>query len=287
MGVAHLEFHLKTFRCDNCGNHVYFENVRCIGCDHALGFLPDGLEVCAFEPQEGDRWRALNSTAENRIFRQCANGRQHQVCNWMVPEAESDPLCAACRLNNLVPDLGVPGNQERWYKLELAKRRTIYTILQLNLPLAAGTKEQPALGFSFLADSPDLAPVTTGHNQGLITINIAEADDDKRERRRINLHEPYRTLLGHMRHEVGHYYWDRLIAHSDWLSGFREVFGNEATDYAGALNDYYKNGPPADWQERGVSAYASSHPWEDWAETWAHYFHVVIVTRSKPPPVSA
>jgi len=24
-----------------------------------------------------------------------------------------------------------------------------------------------------------------------------------------------------------------------------------------------------------VSAYASAHPWEDWAETWAHYLHMI------------
>jgi hypothetical protein len=116
--------------------------------------------------------------------------------------------------------------------------------------------------------------VLTGHANGLITINIAEADDVERERRRQQLHEPYRTLLGHFRHEVGHYYWDRLIKDNSALGTFREYFGDERKDYAQAINDHYKQGPPADWPSRYVSAYAAAHPWEDWAETWAHYLHL-------------
>jgi hypothetical protein len=87
--------------------------------------------------------------------------------------------------------------------------------------------------------------------------------------------EPYRTLLGHFRHEIAHYYWIRLVANSLSLEQFREVFGDERRDYGGALQDYYTRGAPADWPERFVSAHAVSHPWEDFAETWAHYFHIV------------
>jgi hypothetical protein len=82
-------------------------------------------------------------------------------------------------------------------------------------------------------------------------------------------------LLGHLRHETGHYYWDRLIAGSTWLEPFRTLFGDETVDYAGALHNHYQQGPAANWQEHFVSAYASVHPWEDWAETWAHYLHLV------------
>ena len=115
----------------------------------------------------------------------------------------------------------------------------------------------------------------TGHNDGVITINIAEADDAEREKRRLQLHEPYRTLLGHFRHEVGHYYWDRMIKDSDLLDSFRTLFGDERADYGQALQNHYAQGAPADWQQKFVSSYASSHPWEDWAETWAHYLHMV------------
>lgn len=101
------------------------------------------------------------------------------------------------------------------------------------------------------------------------------AGESKREKIRFELHEPYRTLLGHFRHEVGHYYWDRLVLDSPWLEPFRKLFGDERADYAAALKANYDHGPPADWADRYISSYASTHPWEDWAETWAHYLHIV------------
>jgi len=218
---------------------------------------------------------ALTRRAKERRYRRCANGQQHEVCNWMVPVEDSEPFCAACRLNKVVPDLSTPGNLERWYKLELAKRRVIYSLLSLGFPIESDAADnRPSLRFSFLGDAPGAPPVITGHQDGLITVNIAEADDDERERRRVHLREPYRTLLGHLRHEVAHYYWDRLIAHSKWLPRFREIFGDETAAYGATLQAYYQKGPPADWQTRFISAYASAHPWEDWAETGAHYLHI-------------
>jgi hypothetical protein len=194
----------------------------------------------------------------------------------MVPADDPSRFCISCRLNEMIPDLQVPGNRERWHRLEKAKRRVIYTILQLGLPMTSVPDTNlPGLRFNFLGDIPGRPPVTTGHENGLIIVNIAEADDDERERRRMSLHEPYRTLLGHLRHEVAHYYWDRLIAKSNWLEPWRSHFGDEQRDYGPALKEYYQQGPPADWQSHYVSAYASSHPWEDWAETWAHYFHII------------
>ncbi len=176
----------------------------------------------------------------------------------------------------MIPDLSVAGNRERWHKLELAKRRLVYTLLRLGLPMAGMPEEQrPALRFKFIGQVAGETPVLTGHLNGLITINIAEADDAERERRRVSLHEPYRTLLGHLRHEVAHYYWDRLIANGRWLPRFRQLFGDETDDYAAALQRYRQQGAPPDWQTRHVSAYASAHPWEDWAETGAHYFHIL------------
>jgi hypothetical protein len=114
--------------------------------------------------------------------------------------------------------------------------------------------------------------VFTGHADGRITINIREADDVEREKLRVGLGEAQWTLIGHFRHEIGHYYWDQLI------KGRREdesraIFGNhDHPTYADALNIYYKQGAPADWPDRFVSAYASMHPWEDFAESWATYF---------------
>lgn len=267
---------MKAFHCDSCGSLVFFENIQCVHCGHPLGYLPDVGDFSALETGSDQTWRALTASAKHHPYRLCLNGQQHQVCNWMVPAKDPNPLCRACRLNRVIPDLTVAGNPERWHKLELAKRRTIYRLLKLHLPLAGVPSEgRPALAFQFLADVPGGPPVTSGHAQGLITINIIEADDPERERRRVSLHEPYRTLLGHLRHEIAHYYWDRLVANSRWLAPFRELFGDETQDYAAALQRHYHQGPPADWQARFVTAYATSHPWEDWAETWAHYFHIV------------
>lgn len=266
---------MKSFHCDSCGMMVFFQNDRCVKCSHALGFLPDVLDLSALETNSKKQTRAISSLAKNRIYRHCANENPFQVCNWMVPENDANTFCVACRLNDIVPNLADPKNVERWTKLELAKRRCVYTFLKLGLPLEAPANgNYKSLRFRFLQDEEN-APVKTGHENGVITINIAEADEDEREHRRLDLHEPYRTLVGHIRHESGHYYWDRLIANSADLKRFRELFGDETLDYSTALKNYYQQGPPADWPNRTVTAYAGSHPWEDWAETWAHYLHIM------------
>ncbi|MBC8095043.1 MAG: putative zinc-binding peptidase [Akkermansiaceae bacterium] len=266
---------MKTFYCDNCGALVFFENVRCLKCDHALGFLPDGLDLSALESDADDSFRALSASAKKQRYRVCQNGQAHQVCNWLVGDDDENPFCSACRLNQTIPDLNVEGNLARWFRMEQAKRRLLYTVMQLGLPIEGdATQNRPPLRFNFLADSTAGTQVLTGHSNGLITLNIAEADDDERERRRVSFREPYRTLLGHFRHESGHYYWDRLVANSSSLVRFRGMFGDERQDYSAALQSYYQQGPAADWSARMVSAYASAHPWEDWAETWAHYLHI-------------
>lgn len=177
-------------------------------------------------------------------------------------------------MDKTIPNLAMPENLERWRKTEIAKRRLIYTLKRLQLPME-GRENRPPLRFNFLAEIPGGAPVLSGHENGLITLNIAEADDAEREKRRTSLHEPYRTLLGHFRHESGHYYWDQLIANTPRLARFRELFGDETQDYSAALKEHYQRGAPSDWQTHLISAYASSHPWEDWAETWAHYLHIM------------
>ena len=191
----------------------------------------------------------------------------HEVCNWLTPADSADQFCAACRHNRMIPDLTQPQNLVHWRMVERAKHRLFYTLLKLRLPLVTKAHDPDGLAFDFLADGP--LPVFTGHDNGLITINLAEADDAERERRRHQMGEPYRTLLGHFRHEIAHYYWTRLVAKSPSLGEFRELFGDERRDYGAALQEYYANGAPADWPERFVSAYAGSHPWEDFAETWA------------------
>jgi hypothetical protein len=267
---------MKTYQCDGCGNLIFFENVICVNCSHPLGFIPGELRLCALEPAGNETWRPLASAVRGQLYRKCANEQQHQICNWMVTAEDKNQFCVSCQLTEIIPDLTVAGNKERWHRLEMAKRRVVFTLLRLGLPMeGAGDEKRPPLRFRFLGDVAGGKPMFTGHENGLITINIAEADDDERERRRVSLHEPYRTLLGHLRHEVSHYYWDRLIANSPWLSRFRALFGDENRDYGADLQAYYQQGPSADWQSKYVSAYASSHPWEDWAETCAHYFHII------------
>ena len=269
---------MKIFHCQHCQSTVFFENVNCEHCGHALAFLPDTGELAALDPEENGLWRSLAPASKDRHYRLCANYLQHQVCNWAVPADQHDTLCVSCRLTRVLPNLELPGKLEAWAKLETAKRRLIYSLLELKLPLLSRQQDaEKGLAFEFLSDElAPAGPVLTGHDDGLITINVAEADDLEREKRRLQLHEPYRTLLGHFRHEVGHYYWDRLIdGDAARLEAFRALFGDEREDYAAALQRHYQDGAAADWRTKFVSSYASSHPWEDWAETWAHYMHMV------------
>jgi hypothetical protein len=254
---------MKTFHCDKCDGVLFFENVVCGRCGEAVAFLPgQGAMV----------------TLAGKDIRPCRNYAQENVCNWAVPADDPDDYCLSCRLTRVIPDLTQPGFKAAWYRMEGAKRRMVYTLLDLGLPVVSKAID-PAQGlaFEFKADVPSDTgePVLTGHDEGLITLNVAEADDAEREKRRVQMHEPYRTLLGHFRHEVGHYYWDRLIRDSPQLADFRARFGDESVDYAASLQRHYDQGPPADWQQSFISGYATSHPWEDWAETWAHYLHLI------------
>lgn len=254
---------MKIFSCSVCGQPVFFDNVRCLHCGSVLSFLPDQL--------------ALAAAGDDDRYRPCLNRPVHQACNFAVLSQDPNPLCIACRHTRLLPDLSEPRNHERWRRIERAKRRLFYTLARLGL-VATNTTDGAASGpmFEFLADLPGTDPVVTGHDAGVITLNIAEADDDERVRLRVALHEPYRTLLGHLRHESGHYYWDQLIGAGPWLAGFCDVFGDHEQDYAAALDQHYAQGADGpDWQQNHVSAYAAAHPWEDWAETWAHYLHMV------------
>ncbi|MGL4552689.1 MAG: zinc-binding metallopeptidase family protein [Gemmataceae bacterium] len=263
---------MKTFRCDHCRQLVFFENVLCERCGHALAYLPELGVVGSLDPADGPGlWTSPLPRAAGRQFRLCANYVNLGACNWALGPAEAGSLCRSCTLTTDIPNLSRPADRSLWVRLEAAKRRLVYTLDALGLTLAG-------LSFKFLADveGPDAKPVLTGHDNGVITINIAEADDAERERRRTALGEPYRTMVGHMRHESGHFYFDQLVVpDAARLGRFRALFGDERADYGEALKRHYAAGPPGDWPFRCVSAYAAAHPWEDWAETWAHYLHMV------------
>lgn len=262
---------MKLFACQFCGQVLHFENTKCERCGRALGYLPDRTVLSALEPGKDGPWRAL--AAPHVPVNRCANA-VHDVCNWMVPADGPNAWCPACRLNRTVPNLDKPANLLLWRRLEAAKHRLVYGLLRLGLPLESKLDDAvDGLAFDFL-EAMDGLEVVTGHKQGLITIDIAEADPAERERHRETLIESYRTLLGHFRHETGHYYWDRLVRDGPWHDGFRDIFGDERADYGAALADHYAEGPPPDWGDHFISAYATSHPWEDFAETWAHYLHM-------------
>jgi hypothetical protein len=264
---------MKLFRCQNCEQLVFFENTSCERCGHALGFLPGPLILSSLVPVAG----AWHAAADDGMYRFCANA-EHKACNWLVPAPDDESYCRACRHNATIPDLSVGCNLANWRELEMAKHRLIYSLLRLRLPLATRRQDsEHGLAFEFLADPPadDAPKVITGHDSGLITISVSEAEPAKREALRQQMGETYRTLLGHFRHEIGHYYWDLLIRDGEKLDAFRAAFGDERGDYGAALNEYYTSGPPTDWHREFVSAYAASHPWEDFAESWAHYLHIV------------
>jgi hypothetical protein len=273
--VPHKPRSKRAYRCE-CKQPVFFLNSRCLNCNASLGYEPVMGDLCALHPgTTAGTWRLVGHEVE-RDYRRCRNFDSAVGCNWLVAVDDSEELCLACRLNRTIPDLDDADSQRYWRETEAEKRRLVSQLLALELPVESqADNPETGLAFDLLRSPPDGPQVLTGHASGLITINIEEADNAKRERIRTDLHEPYRTLLGHFRHEIGHYYWDRLIRDTPWLEPFRALFGDERTDYAEAIKANYEKGPPADWSNRHISAYASAHPWEDWAETWAHYLHIV------------
>jgi len=305
---------MRTFQCV-CENTLFFDNSLCLHCGREVGHCPRCRNIVALLPVEEASFRCGNPDCGVSLVK-CDNFVTFNVCNrcLLAPEnitpteasSARSILCDCCCFNHTIPDLNTPGNLEKWYRLEAAKRRLFYDLDLLQLPY--GTEAQgvePALRFDFKADLipkgefwRPIGPkerVFTGHANGTITINIREAEDVERERLRVELGEAQRTLVGHFRHEIGHYYWDMLVKQKR-EPDFKRLFGDHTDpSYAPALEHYYKAGPPIDWPERFVSAYATMHPWEDFAETFATYldmlstldtaYHVGFVTI--PPTLRA
>jgi len=259
---------MKNFACTNCNNTIYFENVSCLKCGHAVGFHVPSLAMVALEevPPANGLFKMVNGKRDD-LLQRCSNA-SYGVCNWMTPANDADTLCDACDLNRTIPNLSEPGSLNAWFQLELAKKRLTYGLLRFDLPLDAGKSPPGRLTFDFARNTK------TGHLDGVISVDIMEADSVERERQRQLFGEPYRTLLGHFRHESGHFYWSMLVDGTKRLEEFRSLFGDERQIYSDAINRHHAMGAPADWQDHYVSAYAAAHPWEDWAETWAHYLHM-------------
>jgi len=276
----------RAYQCQ-CGRPVFLGNSQCLACRTPLGFVPERLGVVPLSPGPETDTFTVFGDAGGPVLRRCANFLTAAGCNWMVPmpapggDAAPSPqglapgYCLSCSATRTIPDLSIETNGTLWRKLEQGKRRLLSQLLALGLPVVTRHADPVhGLAFDFLSNVPGGQHVLTGHEMGVITLNAEEAEDAVRERIRAEMREPYRTLVGHFRHEIGHYYWDLLVAPTPWIGGFRGLFGDERADYATALRTHYENGPPADWAVRFVTSYASSHPWEDWAETWAHYLHM-------------
>ena len=280
----------RAYQCQ-CGRPIFLGNSQCLACGTPLGFVTEQLGVVPLSLADAngvevDTFTVFGDTG-GKTWHRCTNFSTAAGCNWMVPgprdgDDASDSahnlapgLCLSCSATRTIPDLSVESNGTLWRKLEQAKRRLLSQLLALGLPVVTRHADPVhGLAFDFLGNVPGGPHVLTGHENGVITLNAEEAEDAVRERIRAEMREPYRTLVGHFRHEIGHYYWDLLVFPTPWLEDFRALFGDERADYATSLRTHYENGPPADWAVRFVTSYASSHPWEDWAETWAHYLHM-------------
>ncbi len=247
---------MHAFACGTCRSLIFFDNTSCLTCGSVLAF--DRAQADLVVVHEG--------------LTPCAN-RTIAACNWLAEVGAPDGLCGCCRLTRTRPADGDVDGLAAFTRAEAAKRLLVYQLDQLDLPTTPRWRD-PEHGLAFDLLSSTYSPVTTGHDSGVITIDLAEGDDAHRESLRVQLAEPYRTLLGHLRHEIGHWYWDVLVDGTAFLDSFRALFGDERADYAEALQAHYGKPPGRDWVDGYVSHYAAAHPWEDWAETFAHYLHM-------------
>lgn len=264
---------MNHYTCGGCGGTLFFGNRSCLQCGRDSAYLPSTHSMVSVDYDDQGQPVPLGPDLDGGAWLHCTNRQPNDVCFWLVDPADQQGLCRSCRLTSLIPDLTVADNLENWRRVEAAKQRLIHSLLDMGLPVDAPLEGIAPLSFHLLASQP-ATPVITGHLDSLITLDVAEADDAERARRREVLGEPYRTLLGHLRHEVGHFYWSVLGRDPAFVAGFRERFGDEQIDYQTALQRHYENGPPANWQTTWITAYASCHPWEDWAECWAHFLHL-------------
>jgi hypothetical protein len=261
---------MRDFHCPNCGQRLTFENSTCLACGSALGFSLDNMALLVITTgDEGDKPGFVSASD----YELCAN-RYLAECNWLVPINDPGGLCTSCALTLERPNDNDADGLAAFARAEAAKRRLVAELSELKLPIV-GRDRDPDYGLGFRLLSRAHEKVMTGHDNGIITLNLAEGDDVHREQLRVEMDEPYRTLLGHFRHEVGHYYFYRLITpSSDYLARFNELFGDPHADYQEALDRHYDEGAPQGWQESFVSSYATMHAAEDWAETFAHYLHI-------------
>lgn len=245
---------MQRLDCPSCGQRVYFHNTIC-SCGAPLVFDPEagqfaaGAQVCAKFDELG--------------------------CNWV---AEQGGLCRSCAMTTTIPDLSVEGNRDLLAKSEAAKRWVLANLARWQWFTHADQGPRPIFEMLSERAAQQDVKVTMGHANGVITINVVEADDAVRVERQQKLGELYRSMLGHMRHEIAHFLFERLAVLPGFLDQFRAMFGDERADYGQALQEHYAN--PKDPGTEYISEYATMHPHEDWAETSAHIMHLVDMTDS-------
>lgn len=269
-------------RC-HCGHAIQFDDTRCRNCSAPVAFDPDKGHLLSLKRANiDDRWVPHSDDKQHSAsatWQRCANLETPTKCNWLVSGLQDrhshGDLCLACSVNIATPDANDEETAHWLYECEKAKRRLIAQLLALGLPVET-REQQPELGLAFelRRAGPTDPPATLGYHDGIITFDIIEADPEYRENMRVRTRGPRRTLLGHLRHEAGFYYWSRLVENTDWLPVFRELFGDERSNYQQAMQHHYSSGPPADWQQAHFCSHAAAHPWEDWAETWAQVLHI-------------
>lgn len=259
---------MRIFHCERCGHAAPFSAQRCTVCAASLGYVTETRTI-----------RVLHETSDPAVFQidgrpvwRCLNAAWG--CNWVVAAQSDNPWCRSCQLTRGRPDEARHDAIEAWIAAEAAKRRLVHQLDELSLPVEARSAAAPD-GLAFdLVYLPGEAQIT-GHLNGVVTLDLAEIDDRHREDLRKLLGEPFRTVIGHLRHEIGHHYWGRLVGQSNDVASFRRLFGDETADYRSAIDEFYTGAVEAWDQQRFVSPYAASHPLEDWAETFAHYLHII------------
>lgn len=252
---------MRSFACRVCQSPLFFENSVCVSCGTALGFSRAEHDIVPVD----EAGQYVDSAG--LVWHVCSN-LNVSGCTWLAPLEGGQ--CSACDLTRTRPSEADPEGTAQFPEAEAAKRHLVVELDVLGFDISG-------LVFDMLSSS-DVAgeDVVIGHADGVITLDLAETDDARRERIRQELGEPYRTLLGHLRHEVGHYIESQLVNadHPERLARGRELFGDETVAYQVAIDRHYAQGPPADWADSHISTYATMHPFEDFAETFAHYLHI-------------
>ena len=255
---------MKAFSCRVCGNTLYFENSLCVSCGTALGYSRNEHEIVPVD--EDGRY----VDREGLVWHVCAN-LNLSGCTWLATVEGGQ--CFSCDLTRTRPADDDLEGLSQYPVAESAKRRLVVELDARGLPITT-RDEDPEQGLCFDMLSSVEETVVIGHADGVITIDLAEGDDAHRVKVQSELDEPYRTMLGHLRHEVGHYFESVLVRGEERMDACRELFGDESKDYQAEIDRHYSEGPPEDWQESYISTYATMHPFEDFAETFAHWMHI-------------